>query len=863
MRRSARSRVPLGRRAPARPPLLLSAPLLLALFAPLAPACGLDLDPPAQVIHARFDPDARVIPMPSDILRDAARGHLDIPTDGDLTPAERELYQDLDQLDGWSSASAATVSFDGIIDPATVNDDTLEVWRWGQTPTRVTDATVTVAADGRSLTIDAPRTGWARGATYAVMLRGGAQGARGAAGARLDCDAAFYFLRLTERLDTPEHERAFPGDTARERQDAARQLEDIREDLAPLFDFFATRGVPRADVAALWSFTVTTRVELAMDKASQRMPLPIGLLLDPATGKVDLPPAPWDSDAVREAKRRLAEYDGFSTSGRLLFQMTGRLDPATVTDDAVELWQLKGGTPPQRLPATVQLLPDGLSLEVTPAQRPLREDTRYGVVVSDALRADDGSGPPVLMPAGMLLLAPDPVADPDGTSQVGQVADDDAVRIERVRTATAPLLAARGRDHLLGAWTYTTMSETQPLEDLMDRAEKLGEPSDPTITRTQTPGQAVLEFPLAIGSLTHVDHVVHGTIRAPEFLDPTTRAWRTDGGHADQDIPFTATIPDGVSPGTPVPVVIFGHAIMTERRMVLAIGSALAKHGIAAVAIDLPFHGTRTYCWSKGPLTVPDPTTGELHPLTRSCPDGATCRDDGKCVDGGGVVVPFRNWPVLPMPMASGAAFLEVDDIANSRDHFRQAEVDLATLARSLRQGDWSPVLGAPVDTGRIYYAGQSLGGILGATFTALQPDISDAVLNVPGADTVDMFVDSPFFGGQITAFFRREGVDPDSYDGHRFINVAHWIMDAVDPQSFAARLVRNPDGRGPRRVLLQMATLDVIIPNPYTKVLENLSGAPRRDYIAEHGFLVIPIEPEYWRGTSDLASFLAGELNP
>ena len=453
MHRCARSRVPRGGRAQARSPRP-TALLLVALLLPLAPACGLDLDPPAQVIHARFDPDARVIPMPTDILRDQAAGHLDIPTDGDLTPAERDLYQALNQMDGWSSASAATVSFDGIIDPATVTDDTLEVWRWGQTPTRVTDATVTVAADGRSLTIDAPRTGWARGATYVVMLRGGPQGARGAAGARLDCDAAFYFLRLTERLDTPAHERAFPGDTAAARRDAAEQLEGIREDLAPLFDFFATRGVARGEVAALWSFTVTTRVELAMDKASQRMPLPIGLLLDPATGKVDLPPAPWDDAAVSEAKRRLAEYDGFSTSARLLFQMTGRLDPASVTDDAVELWQLADGRPPQRMPATVQLLADGESLEVTPAERPLHEDTRYGVVVTDQLRADDGSGPPVLMPAGVLLLAGDAVADADGASQVGQVADPDAVRIERVRSATLPLVAARGRDHLLGAWTY-------------------------------------------------------------------------------------------------------------------------------------------------------------------------------------------------------------------------------------------------------------------------------------------------------------------------------------------------------------------------------------------------------------------------
>ncbi len=114
----------------------------------------------------------------------------------------------------------------------------------------------------------------------------------------------------------------------------------------------------------------------------------------------------------------------------------------------------------------------------------------------------------------------------------------------------------------------------------------------------------------------------------------------------------------------------------------------------------------------------------------------------------------------------------------------------------------------------------------------------------------------SPFFSGQVDAFFNREGVDPASFEGHRFMNVARWFMDAVDPHGVAHHL------RG-RDVMLQMATLDFIIPNAYTEKLEAISGAPRRDYIGEHGFLVIPIEPAYFRGTSELADFLAGEFQP
>ena len=39
-----------------------------------------------------------------------------------------------------------------------------------------------------------------------------------------------------------------------------------------------------------------------------------------------------------------------------------------------------------------------------------------------------------------------------------------------------------------------------------------------------------------------------------------------------------------------------------------------------------------------------------------------------------------------------------------------------------------------------------------------------------------------------------------------------------------------------------------------------NISGAPRKDYIGEHGFLAIPIEPAYLPGVRDLARFINGE---
>jgi dienelactone hydrolase len=814
---------------------------------------SISLDPAPPIIHARFDPDAKVIPMPTDVLRDAAAGHLKLPADDpDITDAEREFYTWMNTLDGWSTSMSATIEFTGPVNTATFTADNLQVWKWNGVPKRVTDARVWFSADEKKLTIDPPRAGWDRGARYAVLLRGGVAGVEGKQGEKVECDAAFYFLRQTERLDTPEHERAFPGNTAAKRHDNAKKLEDLREDLSPFFDWFEREEhITRPDVAALWTFTVTSKVELAMDKSTQRMPIPIEILIDPTTGKVDLPPAPWDSDVEKEAKTRLRDYDGFATSANLLFEFTGPMDKATINSTNVKLYRFGGGAP-QPVLADVTLMDDLVHVVVTPKALPLPEGTTYALVVTGGVRDADGNAV-VAMPAGHFLKAHSVVFD--GKSRVPAVADDDAHRIEDARVELAPLLDVIGRDDVIAAWPFTTMKIHDKLVADAQTAKRLGLPVDPENIEHKTPLEALADFALAISSLTRVGDVYYGTIKSAVYLDDSTRAWRTDGNYDLQDIPFTMTVPKNLPAGKPVPVVIFGHAICTERRFVLAIGDALAAKGFAAISIDFPYHGTRTHCFKGGPISVVNPTTGELVSM-EPCESGYTCAENGKCVDAAGHGNHLAMWPVLNMPVASGAAFLEVEHIANTKDHFRQSLVDLGALERSLREGDWASVIGRPIDTSNIMYAGQSLGGIIGATFLGASPTIGRSVLNVPGSDLVALFKDSGWFGGQVDGFFTRQHIVKGSFEAERFLDVAHWFVDAVDPMNVATYT-------GDRPLLIQMALLDIIIPNYTTTLLSTLTGAPHRDYVAEHAFLVIPIEPEYLRGGSDLAAFLNGEALP
>ena len=510
----------------------------------VANCSDIKLDPASSLIHARFDPDARIIPMPSDVLRNAAADRLDLPNDTDqdrakLTPAEAEFYTYLETLDGWSSLMSATVDFDGAIDPMSIDDSTVQIWHWGAVPERVSDVRISTTADGKQLQLDPPRTGWQRGDRYVAVVRGGAHGVTGLGGDRVDCDAAFYFLRQTTRLDTPEHEHAFPGDTQAERQANAARLEGIREDLSPAFDAFAAQGMPRDEVAALWAFTITTRTELAMDQPSQRIPLPIDLMLDPATHRVDAPVAPWDSPVEAEAKAKLSDLDGFALSGSQLFELTAPVDPATITATSVRLYRLTGT--PVLVPATVELLADKVHVIVTPTAGRLDEHTLYAVVVDDTVR--DAAGlVPTRMPIGHFLQAHAPVSV-DDHSQVLGVADRDAGKLETSRTALAAALEVLGRDHLLAAWPFTTMNVSAPLAELRTRSRTFATNPDPGNIVHMTPGQALLDFPFGVGSILNVGDVYDGTIDTPIFLDPTTRAFRTDGTHTVESIKFTMTVP--------------------------------------------------------------------------------------------------------------------------------------------------------------------------------------------------------------------------------------------------------------------------------------------------------------------------------
>jgi len=851
----------------------------VALFL-LPTACApLDLQAPEPYAHVVYDPSSGDIPLPNDVVRDSEAARLDLPVDDEgLSDTEVAFRTWLNGLDAWGTTFPVSFELSRPVDPSTIDPSTLQVWEWGVAPAQVEDLEVEVDDDGLGVVLSPPVDGWRRGGTYVVVARGGEGGLATTDGLPFGPDAAFTYLRLIDELDDYAHQRAFPGDTREDRLDNAAQLEEIRLSIAPyLAHLEAEEGLDRTDVAALWQFSVTQRVELAMDSASQRMPLPFDLLLDPDTGLVDLPISDRDDELEADAKRQAANLNGFSVSANPYFELTAPIDPDTATPDSVQLWDVQ--LTPQRLPAEVRVLDERyVVIDLPVDHKPLAQGTTFAVVVTDSLRAADG-GPIVPMSIGHFMATPHPIAVA-GSSEIESLSDDEATRLEGVRADVDALLDLVGRERVVTAWPFTTLDAVPALTEAARTAEALDLSLPPRIHWRRpaydlfvddalhellpgplNPGRPIY-WPRTIG----VAEVVEGTLQLPYHLDPITRRWTDD--YQLQDVHFLATIPEEPDPDKPV--VVFAHAIVTDRRFLLAISGELASRGYAAVAIDTPFHGERIVCVDASLVAIPNYLREDLRQLTGltddllffpPCESGAlaTCAPTGECLDEHGEPEDFTSFPILDLKPVGGAAFLDIDDIPHVSDHFLQAIVELGALEHSLQTEDWSEVFGYEVRQDRIHYAGMSLGAILGAVYVAVSPDVDRFVFNVPGANMVEMFRDSLFFAPQMDAFLAEREVEPGSFEEERLLSTARWLIDSVDPHS-VAHLYAEDDRHG----LIQMDRLsddvgDMVIPNHTTDTLARVSGLPVAEYPSFlHGDLVIPLVGD--RVLEDLVDFLDGD---
>ena len=305
---------------------------------------------------------------------------------------------------------------------------------------------------------------------------------------------------------------------------------------------------------------------------------------------------------------------------------------------------------------------------VDPEPVPLNPGTTYAVLVRDGIT--DRYGLPLApMAVGQLLKLDDTLAT-DGKSTIGSVPDADATRVERVRAEVDGLLDSVGRTGVVTAWPFTTLDRIQVLRTPSRSPRPSATTRAPTVTDRGNANQLFGADPLSdlfpgllnpadLAYLPRVDgvaEVIEGTIPSPVHLDPVTRRWREPG--VMQDISFVATVPKNVPANEPLPVVIFGHAVVTDRRFVLTMAGALSKRGFVAIAVDFPYHGDRIACIDTSLVAVPNffptalqPLVGLTDPLLRAAPcvsgEDASCSPTGQCLDRNGHVEPFASFPII------------------------------------------------------------------------------------------------------------------------------------------------------------------------------------------------------------------------
>ncbi len=582
---------------------------------------------------------------------------------------------------------------------------------------------------------------------------------------------------------------------------------------------------------------VRPRFELAADPMDfGAIPFPDDLYLD-ASGRVALGALPSEAMAVPETfpdaqRASLAELEGFSTVAPVFFYFPPRsLQPASLPaspaesareDSAVFLVDadMASSTFRRRVPVLVHYHPELGQLALRPYDgHPLVPGRRYAAVVTTSVLDDQGAP-----------IGPDPrfAAIRDAS---GRPADPlDAAAYDEY----APVLASLATDGVprerVAALAVFTVQRVGPaLRDA--RAIVWEGPAPVALVDAVIPAGAELDALLGSpavelpgldveGGVAHrrIGWLVQGRFESPSFASPAPGVHGTFTRDASgrlvvrqvEEVPFTLTLPAG-DPAR-VPVAIFQHGLGGQRGDMLALADALADAGWAVLAIDIPFHGLRAL----------GRTVDTLHRYgTGEGPDGFG--------DRAGMEVQVEY-----LGVAESEGELPAFSAAYVRDVLRQSVVDLMGAVRLVREGDWSAAQSA-VGLSSLSFAaeplgfvGVSLGGIVGTTFVATEPEIGAAALAVTGGDLSRLVEHSATFADLFLALLLPKlgldaaALDADAYPAsfHPELAIYQTLLDGGDSMSFTTLLAeREAD------VLFQMAEHDEVVPNRATEALVRAAG--------------------------------------
>jgi hypothetical protein len=597
---------------------------------------------------------------------------------------------------------------------------------------------------------------------------------------------------------------------------------------------------------------------LAATSAGQPFPSDLYTVPDSTqiTGlRIDLPKpdcATHPSDCADIAV--LDTLDGFNIQPRISIPFSGPIDLSTVSSSTIFLVGPGG-----QLVSINQIVwePATNTLHAESDEQ-LAQDATYLLVVTEGVHAADGT----------------PL---DGTRfrrdlNYGQTKDPATKAYRKALLDALPMAMAGGADpsEIADASLFTTQSITAISRKIRAQLQAstatftLGSAGERTVfpfasiasiqwqRQTGTAPTFVSSFlptPAAVG----VGTLAFGSYGSPDYesaakvIPPYGTATGTPVPQGTNQVQFTLFLPAGPAPAGGWPVALFGHGFTDSKNGApWAVAGTLARTGIATIAINVVGHGGG----ALGTYTV-----------NRAAEPSVTLPAGGRGIDqdGNGTI-----------DSTEGTSAVGAQSIVGSRDGLRQTTIDLMELVKVLEAGldvDGNGV--ADVSTSRIYYAGQSFGGIYGTQLLGLEPDIRAGVPNVAGGSIIEIVRLSPSFRPLLgialitrtpslyntapnppfyTSFdenipLRNLPILTDTVDGasaiQEFIDRTEWVQQAANPAAYAP-YITNP-------VIFQFARGDKTVPNPTTSAILRACGCAARATLFRNdlAFQVNPLVPK------------------
>ena len=748
---------------------------------------------------ARFDPAFMVVPTPTDLVM-TPDGLLALPIDeANDSPAQVEFFTWLNTLDGFPRNAMLELGLNRPVDMATVEDG-LTVWDVTD-PEAPSPVDIAWSFDEERLTLTGlPAAGlWAGSGQVLVVATSDlstvdSEGLPHPVGRAVGSALVLGSDPLV--IDGASQLPGLVGD-----EDAA-QLEEVRLLHQAWLQEAVDLGADADSVSAVWRFRTHTRNEVGFwpqleDLDQIPFPNDVLLVLDEAQKPLGVNMGTSEDPVQGPLLDALASYDGFSLHAPVSVPV---LRPV-VTDDIAEvlptnLLEVKdariamadiSAVDPSDIatlaaPGALKFLtPDDADftyehgkLTITPRPgHPWRNGAHYMIVMTDAVSSaqDDGG----LVPTPVFVLArlkntlctcadggDYPCVDGQGRSTILGVDNASACQLEELRLAYKgifdPLQDVIGlpRERVVQFWTFWTMDATAALQSHAQAVQAHPVMEAPSLTGTVQ--LADWDDSVAGYSTEGLGHIVlDGRLQSVSALPvdgdgqaygPMAIGEETGPAFTPYLVPFVLAVPADPLTPPPYPLVIFQHGLGGSKERTFSMAGVLNSYGVAVLAIDMVLHGERTV------------------------------------TDDQGAALPFVS-----------------SDLVATRDQMMQASLDLVAVARTANTtlGPWLAaqlgVAGPMIDTSRITFHGLSEGGIVGSPFVAVDDTVQQALLTATSGHITRLLqtTSEPALAGLLDEILAAGGIEEGSSESAFVLHLAQWILDPVDPLSYAKRMVNRP----------------------------------------------------------------------